>query len=206
MPHTLESLFDISRRAVATAIAEAIASASVNAYTTPVICIDGTAGNGHDTLFMASLLQGYSQASSQVLAFDVQEAALTATHARLQKHGITNAAKLILASHASLAEYIPHGTKICAAMFNFGYLPGGSHSMTTNKESSLKAINALLALLQKGGVISLHCYTGQAGGKEEEEAIKTLVQGLKWDEWHCAAYSFCNKEQNRETLFLLEKI
>jgi SAM-dependent methyltransferase len=49
------------------------------------IAIDATAGNGHDTLFLAQLVGP----TGQVLACDVQSAAVDATTARLATHGVT---------------------------------------------------------------------------------------------------------------------
>ena len=44
------------------------------------LCIDGTAGNGHDTLLLSRL----AGEDGMVLAFDVQEKALDATARRLK--------------------------------------------------------------------------------------------------------------------------
>lgn len=43
------------------------------------LVVDATAGNGHDTLFLAGLVGD----SGRVLAFDVQEAAMAATRKRV---------------------------------------------------------------------------------------------------------------------------
>ena len=40
-------------------------------------------------------------------------------------------------------------------MFNFGYLPGGDHSVATRPETSLRAVSEAMGLLKEGGVISL---------------------------------------------------
>ena len=45
-------------------------------------CIDATAGNGHDTVFLCSLVGE----TGRVLAFDIQPPAVENTNARLQQH------------------------------------------------------------------------------------------------------------------------
>ena len=58
--------------------------------------VDATAGNGHDTVFLARL----AGPSGQVHAFDVQEEAIRATRERLEKEGLlTPSVRLHLASH-----------------------------------------------------------------------------------------------------------
>ena len=65
--------------------------------------VDATAGNGHDTVFLARLVGP----SGQVHAFDVQEEAIRATRERLEKEGLlTPSVRLHLASHDRLAELV----------------------------------------------------------------------------------------------------
>ena len=52
--------------------------------------VDATAGNGHDTVFLARL----AGPSGQVHAFDVQEEAIRATRERLEKEGLLTSAKV----------------------------------------------------------------------------------------------------------------
>ena len=80
--------------------------------------VDATAGNGHDTVFLARL----AGPSGQVHAFDVQEEAIRATRERLEKEGLlTPSVRLHLASHDRLAELVRSPVK--AIVFNLGYLP-----------------------------------------------------------------------------------
>lgn len=46
--------------------------------------VDATAGNGHDTLFLAQLVGD----SGAVYAFDIQQQAVDATIGRLKEHGL----------------------------------------------------------------------------------------------------------------------
>ena len=62
------------------------------------ITVDMTAGNGHDTLFLA-------QISKYVYAFDIQEEAIKNTNKLLQEHNITNV-KLIHDSHIFVNKYV----------------------------------------------------------------------------------------------------
>lgn len=137
--------------------------------------IDATAGNGHDTLFLARLVGE----TGTVLACDLQPEALTRTARLLEAHGIPNAI-LLACSHANLNDAIPpeyHG-RIGAVMFNLGYLPGGDKTYTTTTSSSLQGLQQALALLRVGGIVTVIAYPGHPGGTEETAAVEGLLRGL----------------------------
>ena len=90
----------------------------------------------------------------KVLAFDIQEQALTATQKRLNAGHVPENYRLLLESHANMAEYATPDSVSCI-VFNFGYLPGGDHSLATRGETSIQALTQALTLLKKGGMISL---------------------------------------------------
>lgn len=98
--------------------------------------VDATAGNGHDTVFLARL----AGPSGQVHAFDVQEEAIRATRERLEKEGLlTSAVHLHLASHDRLAELVTGPVK--AVVFNLGYLPGGDKKRSPERAAPWRRWN-----------------------------------------------------------------
>lgn len=133
--------------------------------------LDATAGNGQDTLFLAKTF-----AAERVLAVDVQPAAIEKTAALLAQHGITGVG-LVCADHATELERLvrPEGLgragQFGAVMFNLGYLPGGNHSLVTRADTTVRAISAARLLLREGGVMTVLCYRGHAGGMEEYAAV-----------------------------------
>ncbi len=139
------------------------------------LCIDATMGNGHDTLFLSQL----AGPSGQVLAFDIQQAALDATRALLdgQTDPTLAPVQLLLDSHAHMASYADPGTVSCI-VFNLGYLPSGDHSIATHKESTIAALEQGLALLKTGGCISLCIYSGGDSGFEERDGVLEYLKGL----------------------------
>ena len=52
--------------------------------------------------------------------------------------------ELILDSHANMGNYAAPMSVSCI-VFNFGYLPGGDHSLATRPDSSILALQASLA-------------------------------------------------------------
>ena len=130
------------------------------------LCIDATAGNGHDTLLLCRL----TGPKGRVLAFDIQEQALTATQKRLNAGHVPENYRLLLESHANMAEYATPDSVSCI-VFNFGYLPGGDHSLATRGKTSIQALTQALTLLKKGGMISLCIYSGGDSGFEERDQI-----------------------------------
>ena len=69
-------------------------------------------------------------------------------------------------------------SSIDCAMFNFGYLPTGEKSITTEQESSLTAIKSACEKLSDTGLISLMCYPGHPSGKLETESIRAFLNSL----------------------------
>jgi predicted methyltransferase len=156
--------------------------------------VDATAGNGHDTLALAELVGP----SGRVWAFDVQEAALESTRARLEAArasaaaaGIPSAAtaaaalqppaddvRLVHACHSRMQEFAGS----CAAKvvaFNLGYLPaGGDKSVATRANTTTLALEAALEVLVPGGLLTVVAYTGHPGGREEYEAAAALLAEL----------------------------
>ncbi|RBN37688.1 16S rRNA (cytosine(1402)-N(4))-methyltransferase, partial [Priestia megaterium] len=67
-----------------------------NAVAQGDVAIDATAGNGHDTLFLANLVGD----TGHVYGFDIQPQAIQATQQRLTEHHVENRVTLIQESHS----------------------------------------------------------------------------------------------------------
>lgn len=134
--------------------------------------IDATAGNGHDTQFLAELVGP----TGRVWAIDIQECAIFQTRCRLGP--LVDRVDLRVADHANLKSIIPiqyHG-RISVVMLNLGYLPGGEKSTITSTETTLLALNSAVELLAPGGLLSIIAYPGHPGGELEARSVA---------EWFC---------------------
>ncbi len=147
------------------------------------LVVDATAGNGKDTVFMASRAE-------HVFAFDIQKTALKRTEARLFEAGLDNVT-LIHDSHVNIPLHLNHPIK--AAVFNLGYLPGGDKNVTTHAKSTVTALEGVLSLLVTGGVIAFTAYPGHAEGKREAEALERHVAGLSSRTFETLLYRSLNK-------------
>jgi len=138
------------------------------------ILIDATAGNGHDTLFLAQ----QTGSTGLVFAFDLQSKALEQTRKCLAENAVDKQCILIQSGHENMEEQIPvtHHGKINAITFNLGYLPGTEKETTTQAQSTVAALDQSLKLLSPRGIISLLIYKGHPAGKEEYEAIKNWLK------------------------------
>lgn len=135
------------------------------------LAIDATAGNGHDTLFLAELVG----TTGRVWAVDLQDAAITRTRERVGS--LVDRVDLCVGNHADLKSMIPleyHG-QIAIVMFNLGYLPGGEKSMITRTDSTLTALNSAWELLVGGGLLSVIAYPGHLGGDHEATAVEDWI-------------------------------
>lgn len=151
----------------------------------PRLCVDATCGNGGDTAFLCRLVGP----EGRVLGFDIQPEAITSTRARLEKQGLT--AELICDSHANLLQYVRPGTADIV-MFNFGWLPGADHSVFSTADSSIPALEAALAALRTGGVLSAILYSGRVIGTDEKQSILGWLRALPLEKYTVLVCDFAN--------------
>ena len=151
-------------------------------------CIDATAGRGRDTLLLAELVR----ADGHVLAFDVQEQAVHETRRRLAAAGVSGRCRVVHDSHSRMESYAEAGTARCI-VFNFGYLPGGDHTVFTHADTSIPAIEAGLRVLAPGGVMSLSIYYGGQTGYAERDALLTYLAMLDDKRYTVLACNFANR-------------
>lgn len=161
------------------------------------IAIDFTMGNGHDTLWLSQMVGP----NGRVFSFDIQKAALENTASLLKQNGVTNA-ELILDSHSNVKQYV--NEKICAGMFNLGYLPGGDKRITTKHETTLEAIVSATELLERGGAILIAVYPGHEEGTVEGSMIEQLLTYCDRKVLCCSKLRIVNSPTS-PFFFLIEK-
>lgn len=154
-------------------------------------CIDATAGNGNDTLLLCELVGE----SGKVFAFDIQEEAVANTKRRLSEHGVLNRAQIMLESHINIGKYVEEDSVSCI-VFNFGYLPGGDHTLATKADTSITAIYEGLKLLKKGGMMSLCIYSGGDSGFGERDAILDELKKLDKKKYLVIVSEYYNRPNN----------
>ncbi len=164
------------------------------------LCVDATAGNGRDTALLAELVgeQGH------VTAFDIQEAAIDNTRALLLERGLLPRVTLVQAGHESMGSHVRPGTISCV-VFNFGFLPGGDHSIYTRADTSLRALDASLTALRPGGVISAALYYGGPNGYGERDAVLHWAASLPAKDHTALVQHFPNRPSDPPMLLLVEK-
>ena len=128
--------------------------------------IDFTMGNGHDTAFLSKEVGE----EGHVYAFDIQAKALVSTAETLKKEECPDNCTLICDSHSNVLSYV--NDKICAGVFNLGYLPGGNNKqVTTLRETTMEAVKAAISLLDKDAGLLIAVYPGHEEGKLEGEML-----------------------------------
>lgn len=161
------------------------------------VVVDATMGNGHDTEFLARL-------SRNVFAFDIQEAALTATRNRLDKSGLS--ATLIKNGHEAVDEHVSGPVK--AAIFNLGFLPGSKESkrVITMPHTTVTALEKLSGMLVSGGRIAITVYPGHVGGSAEESAVLKFVGRLDVNKWQIARCDSQHRMNYSPFLLCIQKL
>lgn len=169
------------------------------------MAIDATVGNGYDTLFLVRQVGE----DGCVVGFDIQEDALQQTRARIRANApdAGQALRLVHDGHETIPDYLDpdeSGT-VGAVMFNLGYLPGGDHSITTEPETTRRALSMSVDTLRPGGVITVVAYPGHAGGGDEAEAVATWAASLPDDRFLVLSYRFANQTGDPPHLYAIEK-
>jgi hypothetical protein len=126
------------------------------------IAIDATAGNGHDTVFLAGICR-------QVIAFDISKQAIENTSKACQH--LDN----VILMHQSHDQMINVVRKADIAVFNLGYLPKGDKSVITLPETTVKALNQV-KLIAPEGYVCITCYLAHP---EVKKNIMPYLNGLK---------------------------
>ncbi len=162
------------------------------------LCIDATAGRGYDTAFLCELVGN----TGRVLAFDIQEEAVNSTKLLLKEKGLE--AEVYLESHTNMEHYVKPET-VDGIVFNFGYLPGGDHSMSTKADTSKLAIEKGLLLLKRHGVMSLCIYHGGDTGFEEKEVLMAYLKELDAKAYTVAVCELYNKPNHPPLAVLIQK-
>ncbi|MCR2821783.1 tRNA (mnm(5)s(2)U34)-methyltransferase [Lederbergia panacisoli] len=167
------------------------------------IVIDATIGNGHDTYFLAKLVED----TGHVYGFDIQENALHETKKLLSSKKLLHRATLFHTGHEHVLDVIPgdEHRHIKTAIFNLGYLPKGDKSVITKPETTIIAVHKLLENMASGGVIILVVYYGHEGGIIERDALLRYTTSLDQKEYHVLKYSFINQINNPPFIIAIEK-
>ena len=135
--------------------------------------IDATAGNGHDTVFLA----GQVGSEGRVIAIDIQDAAVEATRTKLEQTGLLTRVTLRTGDHADIMEELAleHVAEFAAIIFNLGYLPGSDKCVRTRPTTTRRALDAALELLGPHGRLCVTAYRAHAGGLEEATVVETWM-------------------------------
>lgn len=164
------------------------------------IVIDATAGKGFDTVFLARQVG----TDGHVYAFDIQAEAIMWTCERIREAGLAERVTLCQAGHEEILLHVDRPVR--AAMFNLGYLPGASHDVITRPATTVQAVQAVLQLLQAGGLVTLVIYTGHAGGSEERREIEHYAASLPQRQFTVARYELINQVNNPPLVLAIEKL
>ncbi len=166
------------------------------------LCIDATMGRGKDTAFLCELVGE----EGKVIAFDIQQEAVDSTEKLLNEKGLRNRAELHLVSHTEMDRYAAPGT-VDAVVFNFGYLPGGDHTIFTHPDTSIIALEKALGLLKDKGVVCACIYHGGDTGYEERDRLLAYLKTLDPGKYTVLFTDFWNRPGDPPIpVFILKEI
>lgn len=161
--------------------------------------IDATMGNGYDTEFLCQRVGP----CGKVYAFDIQPQAVQNTEERLREKGLIDRARLFLKGHENMADEISE--PVSAVVFNLGWLPGGDHHVTTQWETTWKAVKSGLKLLKPGGILLICVYPGHAEGERERKQLLSYLSALSNREYNVLRQSFLNASTGAPECLIVQK-
>ncbi|MCK8624277.1 methyltransferase domain-containing protein [Apilactobacillus sp. TMW 2.2459] len=163
--------------------------------------IDATAGNGHDTKYLSSIVGK----NGKVYSFDIQKEAINNTKKLLSENNIIDNVELHNCGHENIHRIVKD--KISCAIFNLGYLPGPTTNKTiiTHSKTTLPAINDCIKLLKKDGIIILVLYYGHPGGQEEKNDVINFAEKLNQKLFTVLKYQFINQINEPPILIAIQK-
>lgn len=165
------------------------------------VVIDATAGNGHDTLFLA----GKVGLTGKVLAFDVQEAAIVSAKSRIAEAGYQDRVAWHCESHARMSDHAAPRS-VSVVMFNLGYLPGENHQLTTRTDETLLGLAAAEILIGRNGALSVVCYPGHEEGAGESKAVAKWMESLTQRGWRLARYQMTGTREPAPFLMIAGRV
>ena len=153
--------------------------------------VDFTMGNGYDTVFLSKTVGE----TGTVVAFDIQEAALTSTEQNLRKNDCPDNWRLICSSHDRAPEFIKG--KIKAGMFNLGYLPGaGKKELTTKRSSTLPAVKSAIEMLGEDSILLVAVYPGHPEGAAEGVELTEYFSTISRFKYSIAQFRMVNSPES----------
>ena len=161
--------------------------------------IDATMGNGHDTQWLCELVG----AEGHVYAFDVQAEAVERTRERLLEKGLIDRAQLFCAGHETMCEHVSEA--VDAVVFNLGWLPGAEHGVTTQVETTLRAVNAAVELLKEDGLMTVCIYPGHDEGSRELQALMEWGSSLDDKRFDVLLKTYLNQPNNPPRMLAVRK-
>lgn len=161
--------------------------------------IDSTMGNGYDTLWLCELVGE----SGKVYAFDVQQEAVDNTAKRLENAGVRERANLFCMGHERMLEAVEE--PVDAVLFNLGWLPGAEHGVTTQTETTLKAVEAALTLLKEEAVMTICIYPGHEEGARELQMLLDWAAKLDDKRYDAVIKHYVNQPNDPPQMLAIRK-
>lgn len=163
-------------------------------------CLDGTCGNGHDTLTMRQIIGD----SGKIFSFDIQENAINSALELIKSKNLDcKNIEFFVDSHAEIDKYI--NESIDFAIYNLGYLPGGDKALTTVWESTRISLEKAMNIMRKGAILSVTAYPGHEEGYHERSKLKDFLLSLDSKKYNITNLNYFNQKDTAPETFIIEK-
>lgn len=87
----------------------------------------------------------------------------------------------------------------------YGYLPGGDHSITTIADETLEGLKAAIKVIRHGGIVTVVLYDGHEAGSEEKKSVLDWAGALDAREYHAAYVNLINQPNHPPEILWITK-
>jgi Predicted O-methyltransferase len=164
------------------------------------VLIDGTCGNGLDTLFLAQ----NSPTTAKVIGIDIQGRAIENTEKLLEESQLISKVSLVQRNHLDIESWLKEA-RFDVGMLNLGYLPHGDKQITTEAENTVLTLKKWLVRLRLHGALSVTCYPGHEEGQAEYQQVADFLKSLSGKYFQVLRLDGWNRE-SAPIPFLIERI
>lgn len=165
------------------------------------ICVDGTLGNGYDSLKILRILSDHGK----LYSFDIQEKAIINSRELFEKEGFFHEnINLILDSHENVLRYV--NEPIDFFILNLGYLPGSDKNITTKATTVKSFLDNISTILKSQGIGIIVFYPGHKEGKIELEYISSYLSTFDQKCYNIIEFKYINQINNPPQVIILERV
>lgn len=165
------------------------------------VCIDGTLGNGNDSLKIYKALDG----DCKIYSFDIQDQAINQAKNLFRDNNVAEEKiNIISDSNENVDQYVREDVDFF--ILNLGYLPKGDKTITTTYKSVGTFLEKTLKIMAPGAFGIIVFYPGHPAGMEEYIKISDYLSRLDQKHFNVIKIEQMNQKNQPPQVVMVERL